>query len=219
VLYFKGKNVLITAGPTYEKIDDVRFIGNFSTGKMGFALAEVARDLGANVSLIAGPSSLASSNQITRIDVTSAKDMHESVFQFAEAQDIIIMAAAVADYTPKEKHSGKIKKSNSSLTIELVPTKDILKELGHSKLKNQIIVGFALESTNLLEYAKSKLEQKKCNIIVANQANTPTSGFGTDLNTVTIIDDRGGSLSLPTASKKEIAESILHCIAKYAEQR
>lgn len=216
--YFKGKKVLITAGPTYERIDDVRFIGNFSTGKMGFALAEKSLELGAEVILIAGPSSLTCNKKIKRIDVESAEDMYNEVFKYTGTQDIIIMSAAVADYTPKERHLGKIKKSEANLNIELIATKDILKKLGHTKKEEQIIVGFALESEDLLSYAKGKLESKKCNIIIANQANKPNSGFGGDMNTITIIDDRGSEVNFETASKAQLAGTILQYISEYALQ-
>jgi len=215
--FLKGKMVLITAGPTYERIDDVRFIGNFSSGKMGFALAESALRMGAMVTLVTGPTCLNCSPAIERIDIESAEDMYQVVTANSEKQDVIIMSAAVADYTPKIKHNGKIKKKEDFMTIELVKTKDILKELGSKKKDNQIIVGFALESEKLLEYAKDKLERKNCNIIVANQANSSDSGFGKDINTITIIDDKDNVKEVATAPKSEIADSILQYVSVYSE--
>lgn len=215
--FLKGKMVLITAGPTYERIDDVRFIGNFSSGKMGFALAESALRMGAMVTLVTGPTCLNCSPAIDRIDIESAEDMYQVVTANSEKQDVIIMSAAVADYTPKIKHNGKIKKKEDFMTIELVKTKDILKELGSKKKDNQIIVGFALESEKLLEYAKGKLERKNCNIIIANQANSSDSGFGKDINTITIIDDKDNVKEVATAPKSEIADSILQYVSEYSE--
>jgi len=215
--FLKGKMVLITAGPTYERIDDVRFIGNFSSGKMGFALAESALRMGAVVTLVTGPTCLNCNPAIDRIDIESADEMYQIVTTNSEKQDVIIMSAAVADYTPKIKHNGKIKKKEDFMTIELVKTKDILKELGIKKKDNQILVGFALESEKLLEYAKDKLERKNCNIIVANQANSSDSGFGKDINTITIIDDKDNVKEVATAPKSEIADSILQYVSEYSE--
>lgn len=215
--YFKGKMVLVTAGPTYERIDDVRFIGNFSSGKMGFALAEEAIKLGAVVTLIAGPTCLQCSSTIDRINIESAEEMYKAVNEFSDNQDVIIMSAAVADYTPKVKYDGKIKKNDDLINIELVKTKDILKEIGSRKTTKQILVGFALESEKLIEYAKGKMERKNCNIIIANLANTPNSGFRTDVNTITIIDNKGNIKEVPTAHKTEIAKVILEYVEEYGE--
>lgn len=213
----KNKLVLITAGPTYERIDDVRFIGNFSSGKMGFALAEEALKLGAVVTLVTGPTCLQCSAAINRVNIESAEDMYLAVTKVSDNHDIIIMSAAVADYTPKAKHNGKIKKNDDTMTIELVKTKDILKELGQRKTEKQTLVGFALESEKLVEYAKGKLERKNCNIIIANQANSPNSGFGKDVNTITIIDNKDNITEVPTASKQDIAIEILKYVAEYNE--
>jgi phosphopantothenoylcysteine decarboxylase/phosphopantothenate--cysteine ligase len=213
----KNKKVLVSAGPTYERIDDVRFIGNFSSGKMGFALAESARAAGASVTLVSGPSSLDCNEGIKRIDIESAQQMYDAMIDICKEFDVVIMAAAVADYTPAIKYDGKLKKKSDRMTIDLVKTRDILKEMGRIKPDNQTLVGFALESTNLLEYAKGKLENKNCNIIVANKANTPNSGFNKDVNTITIIDDKGSVTPIETASKKEIANVILNYIAEYSE--
>lgn len=214
----KNKKVLVSAGPTYERIDDVRFIGNFSSGKMGFALAESARAVGASVTLVSGPSSLDCNEVIKRIDVESAQQMYDAMIDICKEFDVVIMAAAVADYTPAIKYDGKLKKKSDRMTIDLVKTRDILKEMGRIKSDNQTLVGFALESTNLLEYAKGKLENKNCNIIIANKANTPNSGFNKDVNTITIIDDKGSVTPIETASKKEIANVILNYIAEYSER-
>ena len=216
--FLKGKRVLITAGPTYERIDDVRFIGNFSSGKMGFALAESALRMGAVVSLVTGPTCMHCDPAIDRIDIESANDMYYKVMALSKEQDIIIMSAAVADYTPKFKQNGKIKKKEDSLTIELVKTKDILRELGKNKKDNQVLIGFALESEKLLEYAKDKLERKNCNIIVANSANSANSGFGKDINTVTIIDDKENVKEIATAPKSELAYTILEYVSEYSEK-
>ena len=215
--FLKGKMVLVTAGPTYERIDDVRFIGNFSSGKMGFALAESALKLGAVVTLVSGPTSLHCNPAIDRVDIESADDMYRIVTGLSEKQDVIIMSAAVADYTPKAKYRGKIKKHTDTMSIELVKTKDILQELGKRRTEKQILIGFALESENLVENAKEKLERKNCNIIVANQANNNNSGFGKDINTITIIDDKENIKEVPTAQKSEIADIILQYVLEYSE--
>jgi len=216
--FYRGKKVLVTAGPTYERIDDVRYIGNFSSGKMGFAIAEEARKLGAVVTLVTGPTCLLCSSDIVRVDIESAEEMYQAVTNVSDNQNLIVMSAAVADYTPKTKHNGKIKKNDDSMTVELVKTKDILKELGSKKSDKQTLVGFALESERLIEYAKGKLERKNCNIIVANKANSPNSGFGKDINTITIIDDRNNITEVPTANKQDIAKEILNYVSEYNEQ-
>ncbi len=215
--FLKGKMVLITAGPTYERIDDVRFIGNFSSGKMGFALAESALKMGAVVTLVSGPTCLHCNPAIDKVDIESADDMYRVVTGLSVKQDVIIMSAAVADYTPKVKFDGKIKKNDDTMSIELVKTKDILQELGKRRTDKQILVGFALESEKLVEYAKGKLERKNCNIIVANQANSTNSGFGKDINTITIIDNKDNIKEVPTAPKSEIADIILQYVSEYSE--
>lgn len=217
--YFKGKLVLVTAGPTHEKIDDVRFVGNYSTGKMGFALAEAAYELGAVVTLVTGPTFMKCNSAIDRIDVESAEQMYRIVTKFAPNQDTILMSAAVADYTPVHKFDGKLKKDKDTMTIEMVRTKDILKALGETKPKKQILLGFALETDNLIENAKEKLVRKNCNIIVANLANTNLSGFGSDVNTITILDDRNNMIEVPTANKLDIARTILKQVSLYVAQQ
>lgn len=207
-----GKKVLITAGPTYERIDDVRFIGNFSSGKMGFALAKTASQLGALVTLISGPVNLQTpAGSIKRINVESSQEMHDEVMKEADSQDIIIMSAAVADFTPRVRHEGKLKKGEAeTMHIELVKTADILRELGNRKHDNQILVGFALESVNPLEYGIKKMMDKRCDMMIINQANQTDSGFGGDKNTITIIDQTMQSTNLPTMTKQECAEEIFN---------
>lgn len=202
--------VLITAGPTIERIDDVRFISNFSSGKMGFAIAETFNKHGYHVTLITGPVNISCSNHINRVDVESANDMFEAVSKNYQESDIIIMSAAVADYTPNVKYAGKIKKSSeTTLNIELKPTVDILNYVGQHKSDKQILVGFALESENEIENGKEKLHRKNCDFIVVNSASKPDSGFGGDLNTITIITKQGDIINYPALSKLKCAENIL----------
>jgi len=206
----EGKKILITAGPTYEPIDPVRFIGNHSSGKMGFALAEAAAQRGASVTMVAGPNHLKLHHPlITYISVTTAAEMAEHCVALFPGMHIGILAAAVADYTPALPASQKIKKAEASLTIELKPTVDILHQLGQQKSGEQRLVGFALETENLLENAKQKIKKKNLDCIVANAANEKNSGFGGDLNTVTLIDADFRCTELPTQSKEKIAHQIL----------
>ncbi len=214
--YLRGKKVLISAGPTHENIDDVRYISNHSSGKMGFALAQVAKDLGGEVTLVAGPVDLSTPKGVIRFNVKTAAQMHEAIIsQFNEA-DIIIMAAAVADFTPKDSFYGKIKKHTQigSLNLELIPTKDILMELGNKKRKDQILVGFALESESELEYGWQKLERKNADMIVVNSANKPQSGFGGDDNTITILTKSDEPKPFPPMPKTECAIAIYNSIRK-----
>lgn len=213
---WKGKTVLVTAGPTYEKIDDVRFIGNYSSGKMGFALAEEAARLGAVVRLVSGPVALAAPPGVERTDVESAQEMYDAVVRLAPQADVVIMAAAVADYTPAQHHEGKIKKSEAgeTLTIELRQTPDILAALGRNKRPGQVLVGFALESENVTEYGRDKLERKNCDMIVANAANRPDSGFGGDNNTIALLTRDGSLRSFPPMSKHECAREILGAVER-----
>lgn len=205
----KGKNVLITAGPTYEAIDPVRFIGNHSSGKMGFELAEHFADLGANVNLIAGPVSLAVKNaDIKRINVRSADEMYQQTLALFKQSDICIMAAAVADFTLKNVSPSKIKKTAELPVLELVPTKDILKTLGSEKSENQILVGFALETNEEKENALKKLHSKNLDFIVLNSLNDEGAGFGFDTNKISIFDKNGKSSDFNLKSKKEVARDI-----------
>lgn len=216
--FLYGKNVLITAGPTYEKIDDVRFIGNHSSGKMGFALAHQAARFGAIVTLITGPVSLKTPENVKRIDVISASEMYNAVSEQFNNTDIAIMSSAVSDFTPSEVIQGKIKKNEfgETMSIDLVATKDILAEIGKRK-KSQILVGFALESTNELEYGKDKLDKKNCDMIVLNSAGKPDSGFGGDNNTITILTHKSEPISLPPMTKDSCAIEIFKQIGYYID--
>lgn len=211
-----GKKVLITAGPTYEPIDPVRFIGNRSSGKMGFALANAASLRGAEVTLISGPVALGTPKNVKRIDVETAGQMHDAVMNHLSGNDILIMAAAVADYTPVEVADHKIKKLGShahTLSVEMRTTHDILYSVAEKKSK-QIVVGFALETTDELEHAKQKLEKKKLDMIVLNSVNDKGAAFGTDTNVVTIIEKNGAVTKLPKMPKFDVAAEILNCIGK-----
>ena len=208
----KGKKVVITAGPTHEAIDPVRFIGNSSSGKMGIALAEQALKMGADVTLICGPSSIASSSAIRRINVVSALEMLNACKKVAASAQIIIMSAAVADYRPKKIANKKIKKSDIQLNLELEPTDDILKYLGTKKSTKQILVGFALETNNEIENAKQKLKNKKLDYIVLNSLQDKGAGFGHDTNKITILDKRNKLLKFELKSKEEAAKDILNVI-------
>lgn len=207
-----GKKVLVSAGPTREKIDPVRFISNRSTGKMGFAIAEVAAQFGAEVTLVAGPVELKTSHKnIRRIDVVSAQDMYEAMLDEFPKADIVIKSAAVADYRPKVTYDQKMKKSDNDLHIEFERTKDILKTLGEKKT-SQFLVGFAAETNNPLEYGKKKLTEKNLDAIVINNVLEKGAGFGVDTNIVTYLNKEKRQENLPLASKREIAEQILQLI-------
>jgi len=213
-LPLRDKKVLITAGPTYEAIDPVRFIANHSSGKMGFELANEAANLGASVFLITGPSNEKVKNPlIKRVDVVSADEMYDAVHKYYKKIDIAILAAAVADFKPKTKSSQKIKKKESSLTIELTQTKDILASLGAQK-KNQFLVGFALETNNELENAKSKLKSKNLDLIVLNSLKDKGAGFKIPTNKVTLIDKNEVITAFGVKSKSEVAQDIFNEIVK-----
>lgn len=206
---FLNKKVLITAGPTYENIDPVRFIGNYSSGKMGYAVAEAFAREGADVQLVSGPVSIQTESKSVNVSsVKSAKEMYEACMKLSRDADIIVMSAAVADYTPKETQSEKIKKKSNSLQIDLKPTRDILKALGENKSKGQILIGFALETANELENAKKKLKNKNLDFIVLNSLNNKGAGFGGDSNKISIIDHQGVR-HFDLKSKQEVAEDIL----------
>lgn len=206
-----GKTVLITAGPTYEAIDPVRFIGNHSSGKMGFALAEEAANRGAKVILISGPTSQKTGDPNIEIhQVTTAREMFDEVFKFYEMADIAIASAAVADYAPKVVAKEKIKKSEDSLTIELIKNPDILKTMGEKKTK-QFLVGFALETQNEEENAKSKLEKKNLDMIVLNSLRDEGAGFKNDTNKIKILTKNELS-EFPLKSKNEVAKDILNFV-------
>ncbi|MBD81241.1 MAG: bifunctional phosphopantothenoylcysteine decarboxylase/phosphopantothenate--cysteine ligase CoaBC [Crocinitomicaceae bacterium] len=206
---FNGKKILITAGPTYEKIDPVRFIGNHSSGKMGFAIAEEAAERGARVTLVSGPVSLSLKNDsITRIDVVSAREMYEAVLNEFDACDVAILAAAVADYRPKEVADSKIKKKDSSLNLNLEPTDDILATLGKKKT-TQVLVGFALETNNERENAKKKLVNKNLDFIVLNSLQDKGAGFAVDTNKITILDRGNNGVEFELKSKEKVATDII----------
>lgn len=209
----KGKKVLVTAGPTYESIDPVRFIGNHSSGKMGFAIAETLARHGAQVSLISGPTDLhLQHSTIQRINVTSAEEMYEkTVKQFAKS-DIAVMSAAVADYTPEKVSITKIKKNGDELHLKLRKTKDILAELGKQKNKKQILVGFALETDHEIENATKKLNAKNLDFIVLNSLKTKGAGFGHDTNKISIIHRNGKKEDFKLKSKSEVANDIVNHI-------
>lgn len=214
----KKKKVLITAGSTVEKIDPVRFISNFSTGKMGIELAERAIALGAEVDLIIGPTHLVCHPSINRINIVSAQEMYEKVHEKVANANIIIMAAAVADFTPKNTVTSKIKKAteqeNKLTNLELVPTKDILASVGAIKTKNQLLVGFALETDNEFENATNKLKKKKLDYIVLNSLNDKGAGFEHQTNKITMISKNGNTKKFELKSKKEVATDIFDCILK-----
>ncbi len=210
-----GKKVLVTAGPTYEPIDPVRFIGNHSTGKMGVAIARELYNRGAEVTLVLGPSTLEfSSNGIAVKRVTTAAEMLEACETVFEASDMAIMSAAVADYTPVTTASEKIKKKDNTLTVELTKTKDILKKLGEKKKKGQILVGFALETTNEKANALEKLATKNADLIVLNSLKDTGAGFGYDTNKITIFEKGGEEFNFETKSKKEVARDIVDTIIR-----
>lgn len=208
-----GKRILITAGPTYEKIDPVRFIGNYSSGKMGFAIAEECRKRGAVVTLVAGPVSLSCSNGIKRIDVESCKEMYDATTKAFADSDIAILAAAVADFKPQTEASQKIKRGESDMTIELCPTQDIAEALGKRKRNNQTIVAFALETNDEELNAKKKLEKKNADFIVLNSLRNEGTCFQTDNNQIEIISAKG-KLSFQKKSKKEVAGDIVDALAE-----
>jgi len=202
--------ILITAGPTYERIDPVRFIGNFSTGKMGFALAEICAERGFDVVLIAGVVHLQTQHaNIQRIDVESAAQMYEAVMQNFSDCDAAIFCAAVADFTPEIVYSEKVKRKDNDLIIKLKPTQDIAEAAGKIKRENQFIVGFALETNDEENNAISKMQRKNFDMIVLNSLNDSGAGFGYDTNKVTIIKKNGEKINLPLLSKKEVAEKII----------
>ncbi len=203
-----GKRVVVTAGPTRERIDPVRFISNHSTGTMGFELARAAARRGADVVLIAGPVSLETPDGVRRIDVESTADMYAAVMDYREA-DVVIMSAAVADFTPSQPSESKIKKQGGDAALELAPTTDILANLGVSKADGQTLVGFALETENGLENARGKLERKNLDWIVLNNPTESGAGFGTGTNRVTLLARDGRSVDLPVLPKAEVAEAIL----------
>lgn len=214
-----GKKILITAGPTVESIDPVRFISNHSTGKMGYALARVAAERGADVTLISGPVNLQAPRFVKLVPVVSAQDMFEAVKAHSAEADIIIKAAAVADYTPEVVADEKIKKSDGEAELKLKRTTDILKWLGENRVagKKQFLCGFSMETEHMVENSRAKLEKKNLDMIVANNLKVPGAGFGVDTNVVTLIT-RAETKELPQMSKEEVAAGILNEILRLQTQ-
>lgn len=212
-LLLRGKKVLITAGPTFEPIDPVRFIGNRSTGKMGIAVAETMARLGASVYLILGPTKERPENPNVEVtEACSAEDMYTEAKKHFGMADIVVFSAAVADYSPIVYSAGKIKKSNGTLDIQLTKTIDIAKAFGKVKKKHQFSVGFALETDNEIKHAEKKLKDKNFDFIVLNSLNDPGAGFGHDTNKITILENRGKITTYDLKPKKEAAEDIVHKI-------
>jgi phosphopantothenoylcysteine decarboxylase/phosphopantothenate--cysteine ligase len=213
-LPLKNKTVLVTAGPTYEAIDPVRFIGNHSSGKMGFEIAKCAANLGAKVILVTGPThEKVSHSLIDVIPVTTAQEMYDATHNYFNSCEIAILSAAVADYKPKNTADKKIKKKENTFNIELVKTKDILASLGEIK-ENQFLVGFALETNNELDNAKKKLTSKNLDLIVLNSLNDKGAGFGTNTNKVTFIDNQDNIVNFELKSKQEVAQDLMNTIIK-----
>lgn len=211
----KKLSILITAGPTREFFDPVRFLSNPSTGKMGYALAEAARDLGHQVTLISGPTLLPSPERLFAFEkVISAREMYKSVMACAPHADMIIMTAAVSDYRPAQTFSNKIKKTGQKMVVEFVPNPDILAALGKKKKKGQVLVGFAAETQHFISHALDKLKRKNLDFIVVNNVKSRKTGFGTDQNQVTILNAHGILKKIPLSSKKSVAKKILQCIKK-----
>jgi phosphopantothenoylcysteine decarboxylase/phosphopantothenate--cysteine ligase len=215
----KGERILITGGPTHEPIDPVRFITNRSSGKMGYALAKMARRRGADVILIAGPTSLPlPGRDIKWVPVWTAEEMRKAVFNYLEGSSVVIKAAAVSDYRPKVISQKKIKKGGSDTTLVLERTKDILEELGKKK-GNRILIGFAAETEDLIANAKKKLVEKNLDFIVVNDVTKPGAGFGLDTNQVKILYPSGKVRELPLMSKEEVSQVILDDVVKLLKQR
>jgi len=212
VLPLAGKRALVTAGPTYEAIDPVRFIGNHSSGKMGYAIAETLQQLGAQVTLVSGPTHLDTPLGVQQIDVISANDMLQACLEVFTDTDITVMSAAVADYTPIVVANKKIKKNDTDLTLALTKTTDILATLGAKKQPHQQLIGFALETDNELAHAKAKLKKKNLDFIVLNSMQDKGAGFASNTNKVTIIDREENQISFPLKSKKEVAADICQLI-------
>jgi len=212
--------VLITAGPTYEPIDPVRFIGNRSSGKMGIAIAEVFAKDGHEVMLIKGPTELNPTNHlIKQIKVKTAAEMFDACAQYFVSADVIVFAAAVADYTPKFTSETKIKKKGNEFLLELVKTKDIAEELGKQKKENQLIVGFALETDNEEENAKDKLKRKNFDFVVLNSMRDTGAGFQSDTNKITILDKDGNVTKFDLKSKEEVAKDIVNYVSKIMNRK
>lgn len=210
-----GKNILITAGPTYEKIDPVRFVGNYSTGKMGFALAEVCARQGANVCLVSGPVQLTTKHpNIERIDVESTEEMYEEVTNRFYSMDGAILCAAVADFTPVDAFESKLKRGKENLTLELKPTQDIAASVGEMKMESQFLIGFALETNDEETNAIGKMEKKNFDFIVLNSLKDSQAGFGFDTNKISILHRSGSKMEFELKNKNKVAEDIVNEIIK-----
>jgi phosphopantothenoylcysteine decarboxylase / phosphopantothenate---cysteine ligase len=215
-----NKHFLVTAGPTHEKIDPVRFIGNYSSGKMGYAIAGLLADAGAKVTLVSGPVQIKSTNTaITVIRVESAKEMHEKCLEIFPKTDGAVMCAAVADYTPEAFSASKIKREKDDLVIRLKPTADIAGDLGRIKAENQLLVGFALETNDELSNAFAKLKRKNLDLIVLNSLNDAGAGFGVDTNKITLIDKGNNLTFFELKSKTEVAADIVSAIISEMEKK
>jgi phosphopantothenoylcysteine decarboxylase / phosphopantothenate---cysteine ligase len=215
-LAYSGKKILVTAGPTYEAIDPVRFIGNHSSGKMGFAIAEEFANQGAEVTLICGPNSLTTSNKnIHRIDITSADELYNASIKAFKTANIAVLSAAVADFKPAKFSTQKIKKSSATKSVELVPTIDTLAELGKVKKSNQLLIGFALETENEVENAKLKIKKKNLDLIVLNSLNDTGATFKKDTNKISIIDKNNKITKFELKNKSEVAKDILTTILNF----
>lgn len=211
----QGRKALVTAGPTYEPIDPVRFIGNHSTGKMGIAIAQQLQQEGAEVTLVLGPTSLQTElNGLQVIRVHTAEEMYQASIAAFNNADIAIMSAAVADYSPSNPSAEKIKKRQEDLVLELKKTRDILKELGHSKKPNQVVVGFALETNNEKEFALEKLKTKNADMIILNSLKDEGAGFGHETNKITIFDKGGTAVNFETKSKSAVAKDIVDTLIR-----
>ncbi|MBR4442120.1 MAG: bifunctional phosphopantothenoylcysteine decarboxylase/phosphopantothenate--cysteine ligase CoaBC, partial [Clostridia bacterium] len=204
----EGKRVLVTAGPTREMIDPVRFLSNRSTGKMGYAIAEAAAARGARVTLVSGPVTLVAPSGVERVDILSTLDLYNEVTARAKQADIVIQAAAPADFRPAETAAHKIKKDGSGMALQLVPNPDIAAQLGRDKRDGQLLIAFAAETDDLIANAQSKLAKKNADMVVANDVTMPGAGFGVNTNCVTLIT-REDQRSLPLMSKREVADAIL----------
>lgn len=202
------QTVLVTAGPTREPLDPIRFITNRSTGKMGYAVAEAAVARGANVILVSGPTALSAPEGVKLIDIETTAQMRDGVFEYANKSDVIVLAAAPVDYRPQNVSSRKIKKQQGDMTLALERTPDAMAELGRSKMDSRIVVGFSMETENLLENARQKLLKKNADLIVANDISQKGAGFGTDTNVVWLINSSGQEKKLPLMSKRDVADAI-----------
>ncbi len=206
---FEGKTVLVTAGPTREPLDPIRFITNRSSGKMGYAIAEAAFSRGADVILVSGPTALSAPAGVKLVNVETTGQMRDGVLENASQADVVIMAAAPLDYRPQTISPQKIKKKQGQLALALERTPDILAELGQHRRDGQVLVGFSMETENLLDNARKKLQSKNVQFMVANDVSQEGAGFGTDTNIVWIIDSSGSEMKLPLMSKRDVADAIL----------